>query len=107
MPIQRLQTKQSYLLRQKICRGELKMSEGSDSKVLSLWTQLCQEVSDLQKDLEKNALKHNVSAGVRVRKGLRDIRKQAAFLLKETLEADKSVVDQRKAKNTEKKRAVK
>jgi hypothetical protein len=83
------------------------MSEGSDSKVLSLWTQLCQEVSDLQKDLEKNALKHNVSAGVRVRKGLRDIRKQAAFLLKETLEADKSVVDQRKAKNTEKKRAVK
>lgn len=107
MPIQSQQPKQLYLLRQKICRGELKMSEGSDSKVLSLWTQLCQEVSDLQKDLEKNALKHNVSAGVRVRKGLRDIRKQAAFLLKETLEADKSVVDQRKAKNTEKKRAVK
>jgi hypothetical protein len=77
-----------------------------DSKVLSLWTQLCQEVSDLQRDFEKNALKNNVSAGVRVRKGLREIRKQAALLLKESFEADKSVVGQRKAKNTEKKRAA-
>lgn len=78
----------------------------TDSKVLSLWTQLCQEVSELQKDLEKNALKHNVSAGVRVRKGLREIRKQAALLLKQTLDADKDVVDQRKVKNTDKKRTA-
>ena len=78
----------------------------TDSKVLLLWTQLCQEVSELQKDLEKNALKHNVSAGVRVRKGLREIRKQAALLLKETLDADKDVVDQRKVKNTDKKTAA-
>ena len=78
----------------------------TDSKVLSLWTQLCQEVSELQKDLEKNALKHNVSAGVRVRKGLREIRKQAALLLKQTLDADKDVLDQRKVKNTDKKRTA-
>lgn len=83
------------------------MSEGTDSKVLALWTQLCSEVSELQKDLEKNALKHNVSAGVRVRKGLREIRKHAALLLKETLGEDKTVVDQRKAKNSDKKRTVK
>lgn len=80
------------------------MSDTSDSKVLSLWSALCQEISDLQRDLEKNALKHNVSAGVRVRKGLREIRKQAASLLKESLVADKSVIDQRKVKNADKKR---
>jgi hypothetical protein len=77
----------------------------SDSKVLALWTELCQTVSELQKDLEKNALKHNVSAGVRVRKGLRSIRKQAAVLLKETLGADKGTVDARKSKNAAKKSA--
>jgi hypothetical protein len=79
----------------------------SDSKVLALWTELCQSVSDLQKDVEKNALKHNVSAGVRVRKGLRAIRKQAALLLKETLGADKGTVDVRKTKNASKPKAVK
>lgn len=82
------------------------MSDSTDSKVLSLWAELCQEVSDLQKDVEKNALKRNVSAGVRVRKGLREIRKQAALLLKESLGADKTVVDQRKVKNADKKRAT-
>lgn len=82
------------------------MSDSTDSKVLSLWAELCQEVSDLQKDVEKNALKRNVSAGVRVRKGLREIRKQAALLLKESLGADKTVVDQRKVKNSDKKRAT-
>ncbi len=82
------------------------MSDSSDSRVLGLWTQLCQEVAELQKDLEKNALKRNVSAGVRVRKGLREIRKQAALLLKESLGVDKSVVEQRKTKNAEKKRAA-
>lgn len=81
------------------------MSDTLDSKVLSLWTELCREVTDLQKDIEKNAAKHNVSAGIRVRKGLREIRKQAALLLKESLEADKSVVDQRKVKNADKKRS--
>jgi hypothetical protein len=82
------------------------MSDSSDSRVLVLWTQLCQEVAELQKDFEKNALKRNVSAGVRVRKGLREIRKQAALLLKESLGVDKSVVEQRKAKNAEKKRTA-
>jgi hypothetical protein len=79
----------------------------SDSKVLALWTELCQSVSELQKDLEKNALKHNVSAGVRVRKGLRAIRKQAALLLKETLSADQGTVDERKTKNAAKPKAAK
>jgi len=82
------------------------MSECSDSKVLSLWAEFCQEVSDLQKDLDKNVQKNNVSAGVRVRRSLRQLRKQAAVLLQQTLQADKAVVAQRKAKNAEKKAVV-
>lgn len=78
------------------------MSESTESKVLGLWAELCREVSDLQRDIEKNSVKHNVSAGVRVRKGLREIRKHAALLLKESLEADKSVVGERKVKNADK-----
>ena len=74
----------------------------SDSKVLALWTELCQNVAELQKDLEKNALKHNVSAGVRVRKGLRSLRKQAFLILKETLVSDKGTVETRKTKNATK-----
>lgn len=76
-----------------------------DSKVLALWTEICLSVAELQRDLEKNAMKHNVSAGVRVRKGLRAIRKQAALLLKETLNADDSVVQERKVKNAAKPKA--
>lgn len=80
------------------------MSDGttSDSKVLALWTELCQQVAELQRDLEKNTLKHNVSAGVRVRKGLRSLRKQAFLILKETLASDKGTVEARKAKNATK-----
>jgi hypothetical protein len=87
-------------------RRKQQMCDSADSKVLSLWSELCQEVTSLQKDVEKNALKSNVSAGVRVRKGLREIRKQAALLLKESLGTDKAVVDQRKVKNGDKKGAT-
>jgi len=76
--------------------------EVSSSKVLALWTELCQSVAELQRDFEKNALKHNVSAGVRVRKGIRTLRKQAFLILKETLAFDKSTVEQRKSKNASK-----
>jgi hypothetical protein len=78
------------------------MSEDVQSRVLVLWDSLCREVSDLEKDMNKNAVKHNVSAGVRVRKGLREIRKQAALILKESLDADKGVVEERKAKKASK-----
>lgn len=67
-------------------------------RVLELWTALRAEVDGLEKDVQKNAGKSNVSAGVRVRKGLRALRKQASVLLKETLAADKGTVAARKAK---------
>jgi hypothetical protein len=69
----------------------------TDSRFLALWSELCSEVSGLGKDVEKS-VKRNVSAGIRVRKGLREIRKQAAFLLKESLTTDKAIVEERKTK---------
>lgn len=76
----------------------------SRDKVLELWVELRASVEGLEKDMQKNATKHNVSAGVRVRKGLRSLRKVAAVLLKETLAADKHTVAARKAKKPAKKK---
>lgn len=75
-----------------------------DAPALSvLWDQMVQTMSDLKKDFDKNTTKHNVSAGVRVRKGLRELRKQASLLMKETLVADKETIDRRKTENASKK----
>ena len=46
-------------------------------------------VESLQTDVVKNS-QGNKSAGVRVRKGLRELKKMAATLVKESLTADKS-----------------
>jgi hypothetical protein len=70
----------------------------SDSKVLDVWTEMKVLVESLEKDMGKNAVKHNVSAGVRVRKGLRLLKRHASTLLRESLVADKAVVEERKAK---------
>ena len=62
-----------------------------DSKVLELWTALCLEVQRLEKDVSKNVQKRNCSAGVRVRKGVRGLKKLCAQLVAETQVADKAV----------------
>tara|TARA_B100000900_G_scaffold413858_1_gene438867 strand:+ start:1560 stop:1748 length:189 start_codon:yes stop_codon:yes gene_type:complete len=46
-------------------------------------------VESLQTDVVKNS-QGNKSAGVRVRKGLRELKKMAANLVKESLTADKA-----------------
>jgi hypothetical protein len=74
------------------------MSEESTSKVAELWKALGDSLQSLQKDLAKNTVKRNVSAGVRLRKGLRDVRRQVSEIIKETLQADKSVTESRAAK---------
>lgn len=67
-----------------------------DSKVSSMWTEFKVLVDSMEKDMEKNAEKSNVSAGIRVRKGLREMRKSVSALLKETLVSDKTIVEARK-----------
>lgn len=71
-------------------------------KVLSAWAEVKVLVESLEKDMNKNTAKQNISAGVRVRKGLRLLKRHATALLRESLEADKAVVKERKAKKASK-----
>tara|TARA_B100000214_G_C23974250_1_gene631876 strand:+ start:12762 stop:12965 length:204 start_codon:yes stop_codon:yes gene_type:complete len=62
----------------------------SESNVLlGQWEELKTLVESLESDVVKNAVKGNKSAGVRVRKGLRLVKKQATELVKATLTNDK------------------
>ncbi len=60
-----------------------------DNVVLTKWNELKTLVETLELDLQKSA--RGVSAaGVRVRKGLRDLKARAADLVKTTVEIDKA-----------------
>ncbi len=66
--------------------GYFKMSE---NEVLAKWTDLKSLVESLEHDVAKNA-KGTAAAGVRVRKGLRELKAKAGDLVKLTIELDKS-----------------
>jgi peptidoglycan hydrolase CwlO-like protein len=61
----------------------------SDSTILSKWTELKALVEALEVDVAKNA-KGVAAAGVRTRKGLRQLQSSAKELVKLTLETDKA-----------------
>jgi len=62
----------------------------SDSNnILENWDNLKELVTALELDVHKNA-HGNKSAGVRARRGLRQLKNDAAALVKMTLEAEKS-----------------
>jgi len=63
------------------------MSESTN--ILESWETLKGLVEELELDVHKNA-HGNKSAGVRARKGLRDLKSAAGDLVKLTLEAQKS-----------------
>jgi hypothetical protein len=62
----------------------------SDSSVSTKWSELKSLVEALEVDVVKNAEKGVAAAGVRVRKGLRQLQVCAKDLVKLTLETDKS-----------------
>ena len=70
----------------------------SDTKVLALWNDIKQIVEGLELDVNKNA-RGNAAAGVRTRKGLRDLKVKAAALVKLTVELDKSKQENSPRKN--------
>ncbi len=72
----------------------------SDTKVLALWNDIKQIVEGLELDVNKNA-RGNAAAGVRTRKGLRDLKVKSAALVKLTVELDKS-----KQENSPRKKAA-
>lgn len=61
----------------------------TDNQVIAKWTELKQIVEALELDVVKNA-KGVAAAGVRARKGLRDLKAKAAELVKTTVELDKT-----------------
>ena len=61
----------------------------SDNPVIAKWTELKALVDTLELDVVKNA-KGVAAAGVRARKGLRDLKTKAAELVKTTVDLDKS-----------------
>lgn len=73
-----------------------------ENKVLSDWEELKSLVQSLELDVHKNA-KGTAAAGVRVRKGLRSLKKLASGLVKLTIETDK----QHKAEKPKKEKKVK
>ncbi len=61
----------------------------AENSVLAKWTELKTLVEILELDLQKNA-RGVAAAGVRVRKGLRDLKARAAELVKTTVDLDKA-----------------
>jgi len=64
------------------------------SDIIEKWAEIKTIIESIDLDVNKNA-GGNASAGVRARKGLRLLKKEAAELVKMTVAADK----ERKAKN--------
>lgn len=60
-----------------------------DSAVLEKWNELKALVETLEHDIAKNA-KGVVAAGVRARKGLRELKSKSGELVKLTIELEKS-----------------
>jgi hypothetical protein len=71
------------------------MNDVSEPKTLSQWDEVKTLVEMLDKDMEKNA-KGNVASGIRIRKGLRFLRKLCRELTQASVENDKTRTDQRK-----------
>ena len=60
------------------------MSDSSTRLVLDVWSEFKLLVEQVEQDVHKNAAKGNLSAGVRVRKGVRSLRVLGAELIKAT-----------------------
>ncbi len=76
------------------------MSDNVDA--LAHWNELKKEIESLEEDLTKNLVKHNASAGVRARKGLRSLSKKLAALVKQSLAVSKAVAEQKAAAKVKK-----
>ena len=73
--------------------------------VADLWAEVKLTVEGLERDVTRNVDKHNVSAGVRVRKGVRKLRALGAELIRSTTNLDKSLTATRRAEKVAKKPA--
>lgn len=61
----------------------------ANSQIVDAWNKLKVLVESMEIDVHKNA-GGNVSAGVRARRGLRELKKETAALIKSMVEVEKS-----------------
>lgn len=59
------------------------------NKVLVEWLAMKELMKDVELDVVKNSAKGVAAAGVRLRKGLRSMRRKIDFVIKATIEQDK------------------
>ena len=72
----------------------------SDTRlVLDVWSEFKVLVEQLEEDVHKNATEGNLSAGVRVRKGVRKLRTLGAELIKATLAGDEARKEEKSTKS--------
>lgn len=76
------------------------------SDITTVWEEVKKLVAETDVDVQKNSVKHNCSAGVRVRHGARALAKLCRELTKATLEADKAVKESRATKRAAAKAAA-
>ncbi len=69
----------------------------SNGTLENSWTEVKTLVELLDKDVQKN-LSGNLSAGVRVRKGLRELARELRAVVKQTLETDRAHANERRGK---------
>lgn len=72
------------------------ISEQDRSEDYQLWLQFLHQVNSISKDVERNTLRNNVAAGVRVRKVLRKAKKLLDQFIKKTLESQREIKEARK-----------
>lgn len=80
--------------------------EDETGTTLELWSQVKVAVADLEKDIQKNGVKQNCSAGIRVRHGARDLAKLCKTLARACLDADKKTKEARTLAKAAKKTAA-
>lgn len=73
------------------------MSDSETRLVLDVWSEFKQLAEILEEEVHKNAVKGNLSAGVRVRKTVRNLRALGAELIKATQASDDTRKTERKA----------
>lgn len=72
-----------------------------DNNILNMWNSLKELITSLDFDIVKNS-RGTVAAGVRARKGLRQLQTKTRELVKLTLELDKNTKYTKSKKNTKK-----
>lgn len=73
-----------------------------NKKITERWEEINTIVESIKLDILKNA-NENVSAGIRARKGLRDLKRLSADLIRVSIEEDKKTVEKRKKRREIKK----